>query len=66
MLRKWPNDQEAHYTLATIYFVSEKKEKARSEWQRAAEIDPTTRNRRTAENFVNLFSDRSPTPQPSD
>ena len=66
VLRKWPNDQEAHYTLATIYFSQQRTEDARSEWQRAAEIDPTTRIGRTAENFVNLLSDRTPTPQPSD
>jgi len=66
VLRKWPNDQEAHYTLAIIFFSQEKTEAARSEWQRAAEIDPTTRIGRTAQNFVNLLSDRTPTPQPSD
>jgi cytochrome c-type biogenesis protein CcmH/NrfG len=66
VLRKWPNDQEAHYTLATIYFSQQRTEDARAEWQRAAEIDPTTRIGRTAENFVDLLSDRTPTPQPSD
>ena len=66
VLRKWPDDQEAHYTLATIYFSQQQIEEARSEWQRTAEIDPATRIGRTAEYFVNLLSDRTPTPQPSD
>lgn len=66
VLRQWPNDQEAHYTLAIIYFSQEKTEAARSEWQRAAQIDPTTRIGRTAQNFVNLLSDSTPTAQPGD
>jgi cytochrome c-type biogenesis protein CcmH/NrfG len=66
VLRKWPNNQGAHYTLATIYFSQQKTEAARAEWQRAAQIDPTTRIGRTAQNFVNLLSDRTPTAEPSD
>ena len=66
VLREWPDNQEAHYTLATIYFSQQKTEAARSEWQRAAQIDPTTRIGRTAQNFVNLLSDRTPTAEPSD
>ncbi len=66
VLRKWPNDQEAHYTLATIFFSQKKTEAARSEWQRTAQIDPTTRIGRTAQNFVNLLSDSTPTAEPSD
>ena len=66
VLRQWPSDQEAHYTLAIIYFSQQKTEAARSEWQRAAQIDPTTRIGRTAQNFVNLLSDSTPTAQPGD
>ena len=66
VLREWPDNQEAHYTLAAIYFSQQKTEAARSEWQRAAQIDPTTSIGRAAQNFVNLLSDRTPTAEPSD
>lgn len=55
VLRTRPNDQEAHYSLAIVYFSLERVQDARTEWARAAAIDPTSSIGRRSQNFVDLI-----------
>lgn len=65
VLRADPRSQLAHYNLAVLYFSEQKSDQARSEWQKAAAIDPTSGIGKTAQNFVNLMEDNTGGPHPS-
>jgi tetratricopeptide (TPR) repeat protein len=55
VLAQQPQDQEAHYSLAIIYFSMERVRDARSEWAKAAAIDPASLIGRRSQNFVDLI-----------
>jgi len=59
-----PDSQLAHYNLAILYFSQQKADLAKSEWSKAAQIDPSTSIGRSAMNFVNLMEDSSGAPHP--
>lgn len=65
VLEAMPDNQEAHYDLAVIYFSMEDVRAARTEWVKAARIDPRTQLGRTSQNFVDLLAGQSETPPPS-
>jgi tetratricopeptide (TPR) repeat protein len=50
-----PNDQEAHYSLAIIYFSIDRVSSARDEWATAAKLDPTSTIGRRSQSFVDLL-----------
>jgi tetratricopeptide (TPR) repeat protein len=50
-----PDDQEAHYSLAIVYFSQEKLDEAEAEWARAAQIDPDSSIGRRSQSFVDLL-----------
>jgi cytochrome c-type biogenesis protein CcmH/NrfG len=55
VLDKSPNDQEAHYSMAIIYFSSDRIDEAKAEWVAAAKLDPTTAIGRRSQSFVDLL-----------
>lgn len=55
VLKAHPKNQEAHYTLAIVYFALENISLAREEWQAAADIDPRSRLGQESQNFVELI-----------
>ena len=50
-----PGDQEAHYSLAIIYFSTDRSRQAREEWTKAATLDPATIIGRRSQSFVDLL-----------
>jgi cytochrome c-type biogenesis protein CcmH/NrfG len=61
-----PNDQEAHYSLAIVYFSTGKVGDAKAQWETAARIDPTSTAGRRSQSFVDLLEDQqSSAPQPN-
>ena len=60
-----PDDQEAHYSIAIVYFSLERVQAARDEWAEAAAIDPSSIIGRRSQNFVDLI-DGEQTSQPSE
>ena len=50
-----PDDQEAHYSMAIVYFSLERVQAARDEWAKAAAIDPSSVIGRRSQNFVDLI-----------
>jgi cytochrome c-type biogenesis protein CcmH/NrfG len=55
-----PGNQEAHYSLAIVYFSQERVQAARDEWAEAAIIDPTSTIGRRSQNFVDLIDGEEP------
>lgn len=55
VLARTPADQEAHYSLAIVYFSLNRAADARSEWATAYSIDPTSVIGRASESFVKLL-----------
>ncbi len=53
--RDHPKNQEAHYSMAILYFSIERVDDARDQWAQAASIDPTTTIGRRSRNFVELI-----------
>jgi Tfp pilus assembly protein PilF len=53
-----PDDQEAHYSLAIVYFSAGRVDEAKQEWQTAARIDPLTTTGRRSQSFVDLLEDQ--------
>ncbi len=53
-----PDDQEAHYSVAIVYFSTGRVGEAKAEWQTAARIDPTSRTGRSSQSFVDLLADQ--------
>ena len=60
-----PESQLAHFNLAILYFSQQKADQAKSEWKKAAQIDPSTSIGRSAQNFVNLMENSSGAPHPA-
>jgi len=65
VIKSDPQSQLAHYNLAILYFSDQQSDQAKSEWRKAAAIDPTTSIGRSAANFVNLMEDSTGAPHPS-
>jgi cytochrome c-type biogenesis protein CcmH/NrfG len=57
VLKAHPDDQDAHYTLAIVYFSAGRVDEAKQEWQTAAGIDPTSTTGRRSQSFVDLLED---------
>ena len=55
VLATTPQDQEAHYFLAIVYFSQEDTERAEAEWVIAAKLDPTSAIGRRSKSFVDLL-----------
>ena len=64
VLDTMPDNQEAHYDLAVIYFSMQDVRAARTEWVKAARIDPDTPMGRASQNFVDLLAGQNETPAP--
>jgi cytochrome c-type biogenesis protein CcmH/NrfG len=61
-----PDDQEAHYSLAIVYFSTGRVGDAKAQWETAARIDPTSTAGRRSQSFVDLLEDqKSSAPQPN-
>lgn len=63
VLKSDQRDQQAHYTLAIILFSQQSIAQARSEWAKAAQIDPTSQIGKASQNFVDLIDNKSTSPQ---
>jgi cytochrome c-type biogenesis protein CcmH/NrfG len=50
-----PQNQEAHYSMAIIYFSTDRIDEAKAEWVAAADLDPTTAIGRRSQSFVDLL-----------
>jgi len=55
VLQKTPENQEAHYSMAIIYFSADQIDKAKAQWVTAAKLDPTTAIGRRSQSFVDLL-----------
>jgi cytochrome c-type biogenesis protein CcmH/NrfG len=55
VLKSDQRDQQAHYTMAIILFSQQDIAAARSEWAKAASIDPTSQIGKASQNFVELI-----------
>ena len=55
VLDKTPGNQEAHYSMAIIYFSADRIDEAKAEWATAAKLDPTTAIGRRSQSFVDLL-----------
>jgi tetratricopeptide (TPR) repeat protein len=55
-----PDDQEAHYSLAIVYFSEERLAEAREQWLAAARIDPRSELGRRSQSFVDLLDGDEP------
>ena len=53
-----PDDQEAHYSLAIVYFSAGRVGQAKAEWETAARIDPATTTGRRSQSFVDLLENQ--------
>jgi tetratricopeptide (TPR) repeat protein len=66
VLGERPGDQEAHYSLAIVYFSEGRVAEARDQWATAARIDPSSELGRRSQSFVDLLEDaQSGEPQPA-
>ena len=48
-------NQEAHYSMAIIYFSTDRIDEAKAEWVAAAKLDPATAIGRRSQSFVDLL-----------
>jgi len=55
VLAAHPDDQDAHYSLAIVLFSAGRTDLAKQEWQKAADIDPTSVTGRRSQSFVDLI-----------
>jgi cytochrome c-type biogenesis protein CcmH/NrfG len=55
VLGKTPKNQEAHYSMAIIYFSADRIDQAKAEWATAAKLDPSTAIGRRSQSFVDLL-----------
>lgn len=55
-----PDDQEAHYSLAIVYFSERRVADARAQWVAAARIDPDSDLGRRSQSFVDLLDGKEP------
>lgn len=64
VLSAHPGLQDAHYSLAIVYFSSGRVDKAKQEWETAARLDPTSLIGRRSRSFTDLLEDsQSSSPQ---
>ena len=66
MLAAHPDDQDAHYSLAIVYFSGGRVDEAKQEWQTAARIDPSTTTGRRSQSFVDLLEGHESAPPSAD
>jgi cytochrome c-type biogenesis protein CcmH/NrfG len=57
VLEEHPDDQEAHYWLAIVFFSDGEIDAAREQWQAAARVDPKSVTGRRSQSFVDLLED---------
>lgn len=57
ILDAYPDDQDAHYWLAIVFFSDGEIDAAREQWQAAARIDPESVTGRRSQSFVDLLED---------
>ena len=55
VIDKAPQNQEAHYSMAIIYFSADRIDRAKTEWAKAAWLDPSTAIGRRSQSFVDLL-----------
>jgi cytochrome c-type biogenesis protein CcmH/NrfG len=60
VIKDHPQNQEAHYSLAILYFSTEHVDAARDQWAMAASIDPATVIGKRSRNFVQLIDGERP------
>ena len=65
VLDKAPKNQEAHYSMAIIYFSADRIDEAKTEWAKAAWLDPSTAIGRRSQSFVDLLEGKQ-TSAPTD
>jgi cytochrome c-type biogenesis protein CcmH/NrfG len=58
VIKQHPDDQDAHYSLAIVYFSSGRIDDAKAQWQAAAGIDPSSTTGRRSQSFVDLLEDQ--------
>jgi cytochrome c-type biogenesis protein CcmH/NrfG len=58
VIEQHPDDQDAHYSLAIVYFSSGRIDDDKAQWQTAAGIDPTSTTGRRSQSFVDLLEDQ--------
>ena len=67
VLEEYPDDQDAHYWLAIVFFSDGEIDAAREQWQAAARIDPKSVTGRRSQSFVDLLEDgQSDSPRATD
>lgn len=58
VVKEHPDDQDAHYSLAIVYFSAGRIDEAKAEWETAADIDPTSATGQRSQSFVDLLEDQ--------
>ena len=58
VIKQHPDDQDAHYSLAIVYFSSGRIDDAKAQWETAAGIDPSSTTGRRSQSFVDLLEDQ--------
>ena len=58
VLAAHPDNQDAHYSLAIVYFSSGRVADAKTQWEAAAHIDPTSTTGRRSQSFVDLLENQ--------
>jgi tetratricopeptide (TPR) repeat protein len=67
ILEEHPDDQDAHYWLAIVFFSDGEIDAAREQWRAAARIDPESVTGRRSQSFVDLLEDgQSDSPHATD
>jgi Tfp pilus assembly protein PilF len=62
VLEASPSSQDAHYSLAILFFSQDQVTKARDQWAAAARIDPRSTIGRRSQNFVDLLDGKESAP----
>jgi cytochrome c-type biogenesis protein CcmH/NrfG len=65
VVRGLPDNQEAHYDLALIYFHLQDVRAARTEWVASARIDPGSQLGQASQTFVDLLATEAQSPAPA-
>jgi cytochrome c-type biogenesis protein CcmH/NrfG len=58
VIEEHPDDQDAHYSLAIVFFSTGRVDEAKEQWQTAAGIDPRSTTGRRSQSFVDLLEDQ--------
>ncbi len=62
VLKEAPSSQDAHYSLAILYFSEDQVTKARDQWAAAARIDPRSTIGLRSQSFVDLLDGKESVP----